>query len=128
MSVKTIASWIARSVIGLYTAFVLQLLWNWFVTAAFHVPRISFVVMYGILIILDLLADNLSDELTQHLQFKALSIAVDACVPESKQEAVREALEVETAGLPLLLGLQMFRRAVGTTFAFVLGAIVHLFV
>jgi hypothetical protein len=128
MSMKTIAFWLARSLIGLYTAFVLQHLWNWFVTVAFGIPAVPFLVMYGILILLDLLADNLSNELTQHLQFKALSVAVEACIPEDKRASVRESMEVQTAGVWVELGLQMFGRVVGSTFALVLGAIVHLFV
>jgi len=42
---KMLLGWVVGSAASLYTAFVLQNLWNWFATPALHLSQISFWIM-----------------------------------------------------------------------------------
>lgn len=78
--------------VGLYTTFVLENLWNWFVTQAFQLPMISFWVMYGLVLIISMLKEK-SRDLDQEISFKGFGILLDACVPEHLRESVSTQLE-----------------------------------
>jgi hypothetical protein len=90
----TLAVFLMWPLSGLYTAFVLKNLWNWFATEALHLPEISFWVMYGLVLIIGMFRANYDDgDIEQKNTFKAMAIAVDACVPEDRREWAREQLE-----------------------------------
>ncbi|MGA2235331.1 MAG: hypothetical protein ABSG23_07650 [Terriglobales bacterium] len=123
---KIVVAWIIGSVVGLYTTFVIQNLWNWFATSALHVPEISFWVMYGLTLLISLFTawQNGADE----PRWKAMGIALEACIPDAKKEEVeaqvKEQLEVR---IWVDMGYQVFGKVVGTTFVLALGFVVHLF-
>jgi hypothetical protein len=48
---KIAGGWVASFVVGFYITFVLQTLWNWFVTTALRVDSISYWNMYGLFLI-----------------------------------------------------------------------------
>jgi hypothetical protein len=104
-----IAATIIGSVVSLYTTFVIQHLWNWFATSAFHVSEISFWAMYG-------------------PRWKTAYIILEACIPDAKKEEVETQLKQQMeVRIWADAGLQAFGKVVGTTFALVLGLVVHLF-
>jgi hypothetical protein len=123
---KVIVASIIGSVVGLYTTFVIQHLWNWFATSALHVPEISFWVMYGLVLLISLFTEgqNLADE----PRWKAMGIALEACIPDAKKEEieaqVKEQIEVR---IWIDAGYHVFGKVVGTTFVLVLGFAVHMF-
>lgn len=123
---KFVVAWVIGSIVSLYTTFVIQELWNWFATSALHVPEISFWVMYGLVLVISLF--TLGQSGTDEPRWKAMGIALDACIPDAKREEVdaqvKEQLEV---GIWVDAGYQVFGRLVGTTFVLVLGFLVHAF-
>lgn len=124
--VKKIALfWMIGAVISLYTTFVLQNLWNWFVTEAFHLSQVSFWVMYGLVLVVGMFSDDLRFDENQ--QFKALATALDACIPEEKREWVNEQLDTQTKFVWLEAGSAAFGRLVGTTFTLLVAWVVHVF-
>ena len=77
--------------IRLYTTFVAQNLWNWFAVDTFHASSISFFVMYGLLLLVDLIVEKPEHE--EGYRWAMLSTAVDFCIPDDKREAVEQAME-----------------------------------
>jgi hypothetical protein len=113
------------SVVGLYTTFVLQSLWNWFVTEAFHLSPVSFWVMYGLVLIIGMFAYDPNFEEKQ--QFKAIVTVLDACLPEEKRKEVNEQLDEQMSELWLEAGSTVFGKLVGNTFTLAVGWAVHIF-
>jgi len=121
-----IAATIIGSVVSLYTTFVIQHLWNWFATSAFHVSEISFWAMYGLVLLVSLFTEwqKVGDE----PRWKTAYIILEACIPDAKKEEVETQLKQQMeVRIWADAGLQAFGKVVGTTFALVLGLVVHLF-
>ena len=70
---KIVIIWLVGMVVGLYTTFVLQSLWNWFATEAFHVSQISFWVMYGVVLVVGLLTEGQSNKFEEEQQIVKLA-------------------------------------------------------
>jgi hypothetical protein len=113
--------------VGLYTTFVLQHLWNWFVTTALHLRQISFWVLYGVVLSIGMFSDTQSSDYKQRQLLKPLAVALDACVPESKYESVMEQMDAQEAEVWAVAGLLAFGRLLGSTVALMIGGAVHLF-
>lgn len=124
---KVALFWIIGSVLGLYTTFVIQNLWNWFATSAFHVSEISFWVMYGLVLLIGLFTDNEGQNLAENQRWKGVLIAMDACIPDGKREEIKAELDEQAqVGIWVEAGLHCFGKVVGTTFVLVLGFVVHM--
>ena len=121
---KMLLGWVVGSAASLYTAFVLQNLWNWFATPALHLSQISFWIMYGFVLIIGIFADDKQEE--QH-RFKVLATMIDHCVPSEKRELVDEQIKDFTHEAWLDAGLSVLVKLAGNTYALVIGWVVHLF-
>lgn len=122
---KAALFWLVGTVMGLYTTFVLQNLWNWFVTEAFHLSSISFWVMYGIVLIFGMFGEQHSEKSTEEQRIKVLMIGLDACIPEDKKELVKEQLEEQEQQVWGQVGMSIFEKVVTNTFTLGLGWTVH---
>ena len=118
--------WLIGLPMGLYTTFVLQTLWNWFVAASFNVPEIPFWGMYGFTLLIGVLFDRSAQEHTEQLRWKGAMTMFDACVPEHKRETLGEALKEQEEGAWTDLGGLIFGRAFGLTTTLGLGWIIHM--
>lgn len=115
--------WVIGLVVGFYTTFVLQNLWNWFVTVAFNLPQISFWVMFGIVLMIGMFdKDTTEDE----IRFKALSTVVEACVPFEKQDEVNHELKLQGDGIWFTVGTTIFGKILVNTLTLAAGFAVHL--
>jgi hypothetical protein len=112
--------------VGLYTTFVLENLWNWFATDALHLPAVSFWVMYGLVLIIGMFSSSGSDFEQEH-RFKVLATVLDACVPEEKRELVTEQLDEHQSSMWADVGFKIFGRVLGITWTLVVGWGVHTF-
>ena len=58
-------AWVVGTIVGLFKAFVLMNLWNWFVVPAFRIPEISYLLMLGVFWTIGLMTEKLEqpDEL-----------------------------------------------------------------
>lgn len=117
--------WGIAVVAGLYTTFVLQVLWNWFAVAALHAPEISYWTMYGLLLLLRLVFQKPTFEIDE--KFKRLTMIVSACVPDEKREELQEELKAEDDDLAAKLGGLVVGEVVATSLALGLGFVVHSF-
>jgi hypothetical protein len=125
MNVKKFLLLYAVSVIvGLFTAFVLTILWSWFVVPAFHVDAVSFWVMYGLTLLIDLLRSNGNDVEADH-RHKIVAIMLDACVPAERRAEVMEQLTEFTEQIWYEAGWKLFGKLLGNAMALGLGFVVH---
>jgi hypothetical protein len=122
---KLVGTWGIAMVVGLYTTFVLQTLWNWFAVQALNAPAVSYWAMYGLMMLIHLVFEKPPFEMDK--KFKLISIVVDACVPDDKRHDVNELLKQEEEGLvPELMGM-IGGQAFGNTFTLGLGWAIHQF-
>jgi hypothetical protein len=126
---KFLLFWLIGTVVALYTTFAVECLWNWFATLALHVPEISFWGMYGLVLLIGLLADYRGQEFTAEQRWKRMLLAVDACIPEEKREDIKTQIENEDkVGIWIEAGSAIFAKVVGTTFVLLLGFVLHVFI
>jgi hypothetical protein len=121
---KTILFFAVGMVVQLYTTFVLVSLWGWFVTTAFHVPTISFWVMYGLVLFVGLFSDPTKTDFEVGLQLKALVLMVEACVPEEQRVDIKEKLEDLGSDMWYTAGSAIFGRIVSNTVALGFGFLI----
>ena len=123
------------SIIGLYTTFVIQNLWNWFATSAFHVSEISFWRMYGFVLLVSLFTTQPPHEVSDDPQWKMMWIVLEACVPDDKRAMLKDQIDDHIQNLErnfwveaILKGFPMALSTVlANTFALVIGWAVHTF-
>jgi hypothetical protein len=126
MSVKKVAViMLIAMIVNLYTAFVLQQLWNWFAVNALNASAVSYWTMYGLLMAVHLVTHK--DSLQEELREKRMAIVLEACVQDSKRVEMNEYLKEENQLLASQLGSQIFGKAFGNTFTLALGWAVHTF-
>jgi hypothetical protein len=109
----------------LYTTFVLTVLWNWFAVRVFHVSDISFWLMYGLVIFVNLFRDPGDQFFDNERRWNSLMTAIRACIPEDCKEFVKEQLrghdeEIWLEAVTLIIG-----RALGNSIALGMGLLAH---
>jgi hypothetical protein len=123
--IKAVVMMVIAMVANLYTAFVLQQLWNWFAVNALNAATLSYWTMYGLLMAVHLVTHK--DSFEEELREKRMAIVLGACVPDAKRAEMNEGLKEENELLTTQLGSQIFGKAVGNTFALAFGWAVHTF-
>lgn len=118
--------WFLSVVISVYRAFVLMMLWNWFVTRAFHVDSVSFLLMLGISWFIELVTRP--SEQDAAFYSSNLYPLVLLCVPENKQEEAREQMEQFQSDIWSQLWTSAGSRVFDITLTLGLGFVVTLFV
>jgi len=127
--VKKMALTFGVSVLGAaYKAFVLMLMWNWFVSPVFHTGSISFWQVLGLLWLVQLFVGLDTDENPANTaRWENLFLVLDACVPEEKRDEVKELFKQKNEAIWGQLGVYIFGQFVGYTLTLVLGWAVHTF-
>jgi hypothetical protein len=125
MNIKKFLLLYAISVIvGLFTAFVLTILWSWFVVPVFHVDAVSFWMMYGFILLIDLLRSN-GNDVEADRRHKIVAIMLDACVPAERRAEVMEQLTEFTEQIWYEAGWKLFGKLLGNAMVLGLGFVVH---
>jgi hypothetical protein len=106
----------------LYTTFVLQNLWNWFVVPAFQIPSISFWLMYGVLLLIGLVFPR--SDLAQESRWERTFMVLHECIPEDRREAVNEKVK-ESAQVGLMVLSETFNTLIGNTVILMIGFVVY---
>jgi len=123
---KWFVAWLVGLTVGCYTAFVAASFWNWFAVPVLHVSSISFLQMLGLIWLMSLFTGNFST--FDDARWKVLAFTVELCVPEEKQQALKDF----TDSLPVLLRLdticKVFAQVTGNTFMLAAGFVLHLVV
>ena len=111
---------------GLWTAFVVQNLWNWFLASAIHASELSYFEALGILLLVYLLKKQSRDRLEDEVRWNKVMAAVDVCVPPHRAEELKLALaKQETPGW--LMVLNIASEPLGATIVLGIGWVVHTF-
>lgn len=110
--------------IDLYSTFVLQQLWNWFLTTTLHVGEISYWAMYGIQLMPRLLTSR-SDDRGETYLWERTSIMLYSCVPEDRRESLKQELDKQDQELWVRLGSSTFSQIAGTSVALAVGWVIH---
>ncbi len=113
-------------IVGLYTTFVLTVLWNWFAVPTFHLSAISFWVMYGLTLIVSLFQSPGRD-IDAEQRHKIVAVMLDACVPSERREEVTEQLQEFTEQMWYEVGWKVFGRIVTSSITLAIGFVVHVF-
>ena len=124
---KTSLTFAVSLLVGTFKAFVLMLMWNWFVSPLFHIDSISFWQVLGLVWIVQLFADSGSESPTDTLRWESLFLLLEACVPEHKTEELRDEVKQTTDRIWEKLGIHIFAQLVGYTVTLGLGWVVHAF-
>lgn len=115
--------------IAAYKAFVLMLMWNWFVSPVFHSGNITFWQVLGLLWLVQLFIDTGAENSPDKtVQWENLFLILDACVPEEKREEIRAAVANQNnQGIWGQIGMYLGSQFLGSTLTLVLGLAVHTF-
>lgn len=121
---KIILLYGASMIVGLYTTYVLMVLWGWFVVPIFHLGAISFWAIYGLTLLIGLFRSGGSDIDAEHRD-KIVAVMLDACVPDVKREQVKEQLQEFTEQIWHAAGWKVFGQIVGNSITLGIGFVVH---
>jgi hypothetical protein len=113
---------------GAFKAFVLTVMWNWFVAPIFHTSNVSFWEMLGLLWVVQLFVDkSYEQDPSEKLRWEKLFAVLDACVPEEKREDLKAELKEKEESIWAEIGGQIFGQLAGYAFTFGLGFLLHTF-
>jgi hypothetical protein len=124
---KTSLTFAVSLLVGAFKAFVLMLMWNWFVSPVFHIESISFWQVLGLLWMVQLFVDSGSENPLEIFRWESLFLVLDACVPDHKNEELREELKQKNEGIWPQLGIQILGRVTSYAVTLGLGWVVHTF-
>lgn len=126
-SKKMVAAWIIAFLVGLYSTLVALCLWNWFAVPILHLPSISFLQLWGLMLLAStLMRGNFQTSTNSESgKWAMLGAAVELCIPDEKQQQWKDYWDGEPA--------RVFFEAVGTivgalatnTLVLALGFILH---
>lgn len=113
-------------VVGFYTAFVLMMLWDWFITPAFHVTEIGYFNVYGLVLVVRLLSPT-ADAIAVAQQGERETKMLEACIPDGKRAETLSAIEKDSLSNNAQMLLANGMEALGSTMSLVVGFVVHTF-
>jgi hypothetical protein len=122
---KVITMFVLSTFLSLYTTFVLQNFWNWFVVNALNVAHVSYWVTYGLVMIVNLIFYK--NDFENEQRWKWLETVLIPCIPEEKRSEIGEELKLHKEDLAVQLGIMIFSTAFGNTVTLALGWAVHTF-
>jgi hypothetical protein len=111
-------------IVGLYTTFVLTVLWNWFVVPAFHLSAVSFWAMYGLTLVVSLFQSPRGD-IDAEQRHKIVAVMLDACVPVERREEVAEQLQEFAEQIWYEAGWQVVGRIVTSSVTLGVAFVAH---
>lgn len=119
---KKIAAWTGAFIIGLYTTFVAQCFWNWFAVPTLPVSPISFLQMFGIILLINFLKEK--DESSEELRWEGVYKALDACLPESKKQVIEEFVKEKQENVWVDVGFKTIDKFLSNTMTLIFGFVV----
>jgi len=113
--------------VGAFKAFVLMLMWNWFVSPVFHTDSISFWQVLGLLWVVQLFVDQSGENPAEAKRWENIFTVADACIPEHKREELQEQLKENNEGIWSQIGIHIFGQLTSYAVTLLLGWMVHTF-
>ncbi len=116
-------------VIALFTAFVLQNLWNWFAVPTLHVPTVSFWAMYGFALLIGLFqGDSRSNDQIDNKRWEAVFYALDFCLTAEQREELQDFIKCQLEGVVWANGVSLvLGKITGNALTLAVGWGVHEF-
>lgn len=98
-SKKMVAAWLIAFLVGLYSTFVALNLWTWFAVPILHLPGLSFLQLWGLMLLANtLMRGNLQTSTNSESgKWAMLGTAVEMCIPDEKQQLWKDYWEGEPA-------------------------------
>ncbi len=124
---KMVASWIIAFFVGLYSTFVVLKLWGWFAVSTLHLPDLTFLQMWGLMLLGGaLMGGNFrTGSTSEQSRWATLAAAVEMCIPDDKQKEWKEYWDGEPARV-LLEGFGSIVGSLATnTLVLVMGFVLH---
>lgn len=127
LSKKMVAAWIIALFVGLYSTFVALCLWNWFAVPYLHLPNISYLQLWGLMLLgTALMRGNFTTATSSEQgRWASLGQAVEMCIPDEKQQAWKDYWD----GEPARVLLESFGAIIGSlasnTLVLILGFFLH---
>lgn len=118
---------LAGLLIGVFRAFVLLNLWNWFVTVVFHVSEISFLQVYGLSLVIQLFSPGADggDKVEENVRWGIAMRALELCIPEGKMQDYTLAMKEMEGNVWTDMGIWIFSQLLGLAFALAFGFVIH---
>jgi hypothetical protein len=110
--------------VGIFRAFVLLNLWNWFVTAVFHVSAISFLQVLGLSLAIQLFTGD-GDKTEENVRWGIAMRALELCIPAEKMEDYKLAMKEMEEGVWSEAGIMLFSQVFGNAFVLGFGFVIH---
>jgi hypothetical protein len=88
---KVVGAFLAIIPLVFYRAFIAKYFWNWFVVTTLHVSAFSFLQWLGLCWFISLFSGPMTSNTQSEIKrWNLLMSALELCVPEGKQEALKE--------------------------------------
>jgi len=116
----------AALLVGVFRAFVVMYLWDWFVTEVFHVSQISFLQVYGLTLIVQLFTGSSRE--SGRMQWRWLTKTLEYCVPGDRKDALKDALNELGSGMSLEMVMVILSEFLTLVSILVIGFVIHLLV
>lgn len=113
-------------VIGFYTSFVYQHLWNWFLAPAMHIDPISYWAMYGVSMLVRGLTANAKTGKDEE-RWEKIKQFVELCVPDANKYVFDQIIKDEKKNLWLMASASGFGELIGSTVALMIGWSIYTF-
>lgn len=86
---KMVATWVIAFLVGLYSTFVALNLWTWFAVPILHLPGLSYLQLWGLMLLGSALmrGNFTASSGGEQGRWATLGTAVEMCIPDEKQEA-----------------------------------------
>ena len=126
-SKKMLAAWIVAFLVGLYSTFVALCLWNLFAVPILHLPRLSFLQLWGLMLLPGILMRGSfhTNSGIESGKWTTLCTAIEMCIPDDKQQTWKEHWQME----PVQAVMDSIEAILGTfatnTLVLILGFILY---
>jgi hypothetical protein len=120
---KIVALMIPSFVVGLYTAFVVMCMWNWFAAPALNLSEITYLNMLGLIWLMSLLSGN--NQKADDFKWKTLFTTIEFCIPDDKREEALETINGLQENVWIEVVGHISGQIVVNTITLVLGFILH---
>jgi hypothetical protein len=121
--IKAIRVFIIATVVGLYTAFVLMKLWNWFVVGTLNVPIIGYWQMFGINMLVRMLVDH--DTTMEDERWSQCIEMVYAAIPSENRPHIDARMTTYNEEVWGKLRWMILGQVFANTITLLIGAVVH---
>ena len=127
LSKKMVAAWIIAFLVGLYSTFVALNLWTWFAVPFLHLPSLSFLELWGLMLLSGaLMKGNFQvGSSNESGKWATLGTAIEMCIPEERQHLWKEYWSGEPARVLLESFGAIFGAFATNTLVLILGFLLH---